>query len=83
MGSRCFDENLSGDTLCGRDQHSHLVKHAIENNHLPVVKSDFTILDNGYRNNTRKRKMAEGPMIKVTRPSLNANEKSMELKLFN
>ena len=38
----------------GRDQHSHLVKHAIENNHLPVVKGDFTILDSGYRNNTRK-----------------------------
>ena len=35
----------------GRDQHSHLV-HAIENNHLPVVKGDFTILGSGYRNNT-------------------------------
>ena len=31
----------------GRDQHSHLVKPDIENNHLPVVKSDFTILDSG------------------------------------
>ena len=29
----------------GRDQHSHLVKHAIEKNRLPVVKGDFTILD--------------------------------------
>ena len=36
----------------GRDQHSHLVKHTIENNHLPVVKADFTILGSGYRNNT-------------------------------
>ena len=31
----------------GRDQHSHLVKHAIEDNHLPVVNGDFTILDSG------------------------------------
>ena len=67
----------------GRDQHSHLVKHAIENNHLPVVKGDFTILDSGYRNNTRKRKIVEALMIKVIRPSLNAKEKSVELKLFN
>ena len=49
----------------GRDQHSHLVKHVIENNHLPVVKGDFTILDSGYRNNTRNRKIAEALMIKV------------------
>ena len=67
----------------GRDQHSHLVKRAIENNHLPVVKSDFTILDSGYRSNTRKRKIAEALIIKVIRPSLNAKEKSVELKLFN
>ena len=67
----------------GRDQHSHLVKHVIENNHLPVVKGDFTILDSGYRNKTRKRKIVEALMIKVIKPSLNAKEKSVELKLFN
>ena len=67
----------------GRDQHPHLVKHAIENNHLPAVKGDFTILDSVYRNNTRKRKIAEALMIKVKKPSLNAKEKSVELKLFN
>ena len=66
----------------GRDQHSNLVKHAIENNHLPVVKSDFTISDSGHRSNTRKRKIAEALIIKVIRPSLNAKEKSVELKLF-
>ena len=53
-----------------------------ENNHLLVVKSDFTILDRGYRSNTRKRKIAEGLIVKDIRPSLNATEKSMELKLF-
>ena len=67
----------------GRDQHSHLVKHAIENNHLPVVKGDFTILESGHRSNTRKRKIAEALMTKVIKSSLNAKEKSVELKLFN
>ena len=66
-----------------RDQHFHLIKHAIEDNHLPVVKGDFARLDSGYRNNTRKRKIAEALMIKVKKPSLNAKEKSAELKLFN
>ena len=77
MAQRAKDHN-------GRDQHSHLVKHAIENNHLPVVKSDFTILDSGYRNNTRKRKIAEAlMMIKVIRASLSSKEISVEKKLFN
>ena len=67
----------------GRDQHSYLVKHVIENNHLPVVKGDFTILDGGYRNNTRKGKIVEALMIKVIRPCLNVKEKSEELKLFS
>ena len=45
---RAEDHNL-------RDQHSHLVKHAIKNNHLPVVKSNFTMLDSDYKNITRKK----------------------------
>ena len=32
---------------------------------------------------THKRKITEALMIKVIRPSLNAKEKSVELKLFN
>ena len=57
----------------GRDQNSNLVKHAIENNHLPLVKSDFTIIDSGFRSDTRESKIAEALKIKVIRPSLNAN----------
>ena len=79
--ARCIDEKAKDHS--GRDQHSHLVKHAIENNHLPVVKGDLTIVDNGYRNNTRKRKIAKALTIKVIRPSINAKEKSVELRLFN
>ena len=67
----------------GRDPHSHLVKHVIENNHLPTAKGDVTVLDSGYKNNTCKRKIAEALMITVKRPPLNAKEKSVELNLFN
>ena len=44
------------------------------------MKGHCTILDIGYRNNTRKSKIAEALMIKVIRPSLNEKEKSVELK---
>ena len=62
----------------GQDKHSHLVKQPIENKHLPVLKDDSTILDSGYRKKKRKRKIAEGLMIKVIRLSLNFKEKSVE-----
>ena len=52
----------------GQDEHSNLVKRAIENNYLPEVKDDFTKLEGGYRNNTHQRKIAEALMIKVIRP---------------
>ena len=40
------------------------------------------MLDSGYRIDTCKRKIAEALMIKVI-TSLNAKEKSVEIKLFN
>ena len=67
----------------GRDHHSHLVKHVVEANHIPVTTNNFTILNSGYRNNKRKRKIAEALMIKELRPSLNIQEKSVQLHLFN
>ena len=79
--ARCIVERATYHN--GQDQHSDFVKRAIENNHLPVVKDDFTKLEGGYRNNTHKRKIAETLMIKVIRLSLNTKEKSVELKLFN
>ena len=68
--ARCIVESAWDDN--GQGQDSHLVKCAIENNHLP--EGDFTILDSGYRNNTGKRKIAEGLVVKVIRPSLNAKK---------
>ena len=37
----------------------------------------------GYRNNTMKRKLSEPLFIKELKPTLNKQEKSLPLKLFN
>ena len=75
LSKRVLDHN-------GRDVKSHLVKHAIEKCHkYPKIK-DFNVIAKGYRNNTFKRKVAESLLIKDVRPTLNAHEKSVPLKLF-
>ena len=65
-----------------RDKSSHLVKHSIESGHDPECHGNFRILDKGY-NNTFKRKVAEALLIKKHKPSLNVQEKSVKLELFN
>ena len=66
----------------GHDKRSHLVKHSIESGHDPVRPGIFRILDKGY-NNTFKSKVAEALLIKKHKPSLNVQEKSVKLELFN
>ena len=66
----------------GHDKRSHLVKHSIESGHDPVCHGNFRILDKGY-NNTVKSKVAEALLIKKHKPSLNVQEKSVKLELFN
>ena len=67
----------------GRDNKSHLVKHAVENGHRYPDMIDFRIVGKGYRNITFKRKIAESLLIKDMRPSLNIHEKSVPLKLLD
>ena len=66
----------------GRDKSSHSVKLSIESGRDPVCHGNFRILDKGY-NNTFKRKVAEALLIKKHKPSLNVQEKSVKLELFN
>ena len=87
------DDNYLGETARriseriidhgGRDCKSHLLKHAVANNHRSVSYDDFKIIGSGFRNNTFKRKVAEALLIKELRPTLNVQEKSIELKLLN
>ena len=67
----------------GRDRSSNLFQHSIESGHDSVLKNDFRIIEKDYRNNTRSRKIAEAFFIKKMKTSLNIQEKSVKLELFN
>ena len=60
-----------------------MVKHNIETSHTDVNAANFKIIDMNFSNNKRKRKIAESLWIKDLRPTLNVQEKSVPLKLFN
>ena len=66
-----------------RDQKSHLFRHAVVNEHRNASYDDCKIIGSGFRNKTFKRKVAGALLIKESRPTLNIQEKSVELKLFN
>ena len=59
------------------------MKHSIESVHKPLEAVDYKIIGTGYRNNTMKRKLSEVLFIKELKPTLNKQEKSLPLKLFN
>ena len=67
----------------GRDDKSHLYEHVEKTGHENVNIDHFEILWNGYKNNKFKRKLAEVLHIKDERPTLNVQEQSVPLKLFN
>ena len=66
----------------GRDMNSHIYKHSIETGH-EVRQKDFKIIGTNYKGNDKKRKVAEALLIKQFKPSLNKQEKSLELKLYS
>ena len=45
--------------------------------------NNYKIIEKGYRNNVRKRKVAEALLIKEMKPTLNNKDNLVELKLFN
>ena len=67
----------------GRDRNSLLFKHSVESGHNPVPKNDFRIIRKGYRNNTCRRKIAEALFIVEIENSLDIQDKSVKLELFN
>ena len=64
------------------DKRSHILQHSIENNHELANINNFTILGEGFHN-TAKRRIAEALFIKEKSPSLNKQDQSVPLKLFN
>ena len=67
----------------GKDKHSHLFKHACNENHKHIDLDNIKVIDSGYHNNRFKRKISEALYIKQYKPTLNTQEQSIPLKLFN
>ena len=65
----------------GRDQNSHLFKHSIERGNPVLDINSYKTIEKGYKNNVRKRKIAEALLIKEMK--LNKQDDSVELKLLN
>ena len=47
---------------------SHLVKHEVETDHLPVDTVDFEVIGSRYHNNACRRKIAETLLVKKLIP---------------
>ena len=56
-----LDERMTDHN--GRDRNSHLFKHSTESRHDTGLKNDFRIIGKSYRNNARRRKIAEALFI--------------------
>ena len=67
----------------GRYRKSHLFRYSVEHNQKNLERHDFKILGKGYRNNAMKRKISEVLYCTELKPTLNVQEKSIDLKLFN
>ena len=67
----------------GRDSKSYVYKHYIETGHRSPDINYFRIIGSNFRKNLFKRKIAEALLIKQLKPTLNKQEKAIELKLFN
>ena len=76
----------------GKDKHSHLFKNAYNENHKHVDLDNIKVIDSGYHNNRFTRKLSEALYIKqytptlntlVNKPTLNTQEQSIPLKIFN
>ena len=61
---------------------SHIYKHSSENSHPEVWLENFQIVGRNHGNRT-KRKIGEALLIHELKPSLNKQDKSFPLKLFN
>ena len=58
------------------------MEHSIEKSNKNVNTIDFKIIEKIFHDNKQKRKIAEALWIKDLRPTLNTQEKSIQLKLF-
>ena len=65
-----------------KDKNSHLLRHARLKRHRPVSMDDFSILSKNFKN-YYSRKISEAIAIKKNKPSLNKQDMSVPIVLFN
>ena len=79
------ETNVRFETRChehsSTDKQSSIYKYVTDNNYA-INQDDFKVLESGY-NKVYDRKIAEAIYIKETKPPLNLQTRSYELKLFN
>ena len=83
IGETAFRVNERIVVHTGRDANSHLLKHSIESGHKLLEAVYYEIIGMGYRKNTMKKRLSAALFIKELNPTLNKQEKSVPLKLFN
>ena len=64
------------------DKKSHMLKHSRDKLHTHIWEDDFKLLGNNYQSNI-KRKISESSFIRQLKPSLNRQDKSVPLNLYN
>ena len=77
---RRFEERIIDHNK--RDKKSHICKHSGQNSHPHVWFDNFQKVGRNYGNRI-KRKIGEAMLINELKPSLNKQDKSFPLKLFN
>ena len=65
-----------------RDKKSHMLKHSRDKLHNHVWEDDSKLLGNNYQSNI-KLKISESLFIRQLKPSLNKQDKSIPLNLYN
>ena len=67
---------------CRKDKQSHFLKHSVISSHPVVDLKDLKVIAKNYHGNKYKRKISAAFYINQYQPSLNAQEHSVHLKLF-
>ena len=65
-----------------RDKKFHMLKHSRSKLHTDVWEYKFKLLSNNYQSNI-KRKISKSLLIRQLKPSLNKQDKSIRLNLYN
>ena len=67
----------------GKDKKSHMLQRTLQSSPPSVSLNEIKILGKGFNNNRVKRKISETLLIKQYWPTLNTQENSTSLELFN